>query len=284
MSKDFNKVLKDAFKELRETLLAFIKAPRALWGINLPYVLEGLTYFGILTILGKFCSENVSLNDLHAGWVYGGVTGGITFAMLLFGGVSDRIGIRKSLALAFGGMVVGRLLVSLAGTLPLGSGMGSPMFLLMSLGLLIMVISYGTYQPAAYAGVKRYTTPKTAAMGYAVVYALMNLGAFLSGPIATFTRQASETTFPPNGLTAIFWVFTGITLLSLLATATIITKRVDQRAVERVARETREIAKDREPLKDKDTKPAQLKKNPSITDRSFFILPGHWPCWWFCCG
>ena len=270
MSKDINKVLKDAFKELGETFVAFVKAPRALWGINLPYVLEGLTYFGILTILGKFCSENVSLNDLHAGWVYGGVTGGITFAMLLFGGVSDRIGIRKSLAIAFAGMVLGRLLVSLSGTLSLGSGMGSPMFFLMALGLLIMVISYGTYQPAAYAGVKRYTTPKTAAMGYAVVYALMNLGAFLSGPIATFTRKSSETVFPPNGLTAVFWVFTGITLLSLLTTVTIITKRVDQRAVERVAREKKEYKQNHPSSQDDSSEKKEIQRQ-KINNWPFLI-------------
>lgn len=261
------KVFRDAFKELEETFVAFFKAPRALWGVNLPYVLEGLTYFGILTILGKYCSENVSLSDLHAGWVYGGVTGGITFAMLLFGGVSDRIGVRKSLAIAFGGMVIGRLLVSLSGTLSLGTGMGSPMFFVMALGLLIMVISYGTYQPAAYAGVKRYTTPKTAAMGYAVVYALMNLGAFLSGPIATFTRKASETAFPPNGLTAVFWVFTAITLFSLLATVTIITKRVDQRSVERVARETKELNQDT----------SQSEKNSSESANTQKYSVNNWP-------
>ena len=88
--------------------------------------LEGLVYFGILTILGKFCSENVALNDIHSGWVYGGVTGGITFAMLLFGGVSDRIGVRVSLVLSLAVMMLGRVLVALSGTLSLGSGLVRP--------------------------------------------------------------------------------------------------------------------------------------------------------------
>ncbi|MCD4693068.1 MAG: hypothetical protein K8R79_09150, partial [Calditrichales bacterium] len=94
--KIIRQVLIDSFKELRDTFVTFFKAPRALWGINIPYILEGLVYFGILTILGKFGSENVGLTDLQAGWVYGGVTGGITFAMLIFGGVSDKIGVRRS--------------------------------------------------------------------------------------------------------------------------------------------------------------------------------------------
>ena len=107
-SRGFMDATKNALSELGQTLVAFAKAPKALWGINIPYVIEGLVYFGILTILGKYCSENVGLSDLHAGWVYSAVTGGITFAMLMLGGVSDKIGVRRSLALALFVMVIGR--------------------------------------------------------------------------------------------------------------------------------------------------------------------------------
>ncbi len=239
--KSIRTVILDAFRELGETFVAFIKAPRALWGINLPFILEGLVYFGLLTILGKFCSENVQLNDLYSGWVYTGVTGGITLAMLVLGGVTDKIGVRRSLVFAFAMMVVGRIMVSLSGTLPLANGMGSPMFFLMSSGLLIMVVAYGLYQPAAYAGVKRYTTPKTAAVGYAVLYSLMNLGAFIFGPISSLTRRHFESVFPPNGLTAVFWVLTGITALSLVLTLVLLTRRVDRNAVQRVRQERNEL-------------------------------------------
>jgi proton-dependent oligopeptide transporter, POT family len=233
--------VKKSLRELAETFGAFLKAPRALWGVNIPYVFEGLVYFGILTILGKFCSENVALNDIHAGWVYGGVTGGITFAMLLFGGVSDKIGVRVSLALSLAVMMLGRILVALSGTLSLGSGLGSPMFLLMAGGLLLMVAAYGLYQPAAYAGIKRYTNPQTAAIGYAVVYGLMNLGAFFSGFVSSNTRHAFVSKFPPNGLAAVFWIYAGITLVGSLLTLLIITRKVDRQAVERVAQETRQM-------------------------------------------
>ncbi|HNX96523.1 MAG TPA: MFS transporter [Candidatus Aminicenantes bacterium] len=229
------------WQELKTTFAAFGKAPRALWGINLPYITEGLVYFGTLTILGKFCSENVRLSDLHSGWVYGGVTGGITFAMLVLGGVTDRIGVRRSLALALGTMMVGRFLIALSGTLPLGHGMGSPMFFLMGFGLLLMVTAYGLYQPAAYAGVRRYTNPRTAAVGYGLIYGLMNLGAFASGFISSGARHRFAGTFPPNGLPAVFWIYTVITLLGCLATLLIITRRADRLAHERSLRETKEM-------------------------------------------
>ena len=230
-------IFKNAFKELGETLVAFVKAPRALWGINVPYVFEGLAYFGILTILGKYCSENIGLSDPQAGWVYGGVTGGITFAMLLLGGVVDRIGVRASLLFALLAFAVGRIVITVTGILPLGSGIGSLKFMTMAFGLLIMVTAYGLYQPAAYAGVKRYTNPKTAAMGYAVLYSLMNLGAFIAGSITDFSRKVGEPVFPPNGLLAVFFAFTVISILAVIITFFILTRRVDRQAVERVKRE-----------------------------------------------
>ena len=253
-------VVKDSFKELKETAIAFVKAPRALWGINIPYIIEGLIYFGILTILGKYCSENVQLSDIHAGWVYSFVTGGITFAMLILGGVTDKIGVRKSLIFAFSIMLIGRTLVGLSGTIPLGSGMGSPMFLVMIVGLLLMVTGYGLYQPATYAGVKRYTNPQTAAMGYAVIYGLMNLGAFFSGFVSPLVRHNFESVFPPNGLTAVFWVYATLTFIALVITVVIITRKTDQEAVKQIADETTEMKKDEEETKEEENKKTLTEK------------------------
>ncbi|HNX98817.1 MAG TPA: MFS transporter, partial [Candidatus Aminicenantes bacterium] len=229
------------WQELKTTFAAFGNAPRALWGIYLPYTLEGLVYFGTLTILGKFCSENVGLSDLHSGWVYLVVTGGITFAMLVLGGVTDRIGVRRSLALSLGAMAVGRLLISMSGTFALGHGMGSPMFFLMVSGLLLMVAAWGFFQPAAYAGVRRYTNPQTAAVGYGLIYGLSNLGAFASGFVSSGARHRFAGAFPPNGLPAVFWIYTVITLVGCLVTLLIITRRADQAAHERSLRETKEM-------------------------------------------
>ena len=241
-AKTVGQTISEAFKELGTTLIAFLKAPKALWGVNIPYVIEGLVYFGILTILGKYCSENVGLSDLHAGWVYSVVTAGITFAMLFLGGVCDKIGVPKTLAISFMMFVIGRGLIALSGTLSLGQGIGSPMFLMMALGLLIYVVAYGLYQPAAYAGVKRYTNPKTAAMGYAVVYGLMNLGAFFSGFVSPAIRHNFVEVFPPNGLTAVFWAYTLLCIVALVISITVLTRKTDEAAVERVARETAELA------------------------------------------
>ena len=277
--KSFREVVKDSFKELKETFLAFIKAPKALWGINVPYVLEGLVYFGILTELGKFSSENVGLTDPQAGLVYSFVTGGITFSMLLLGGYSDKIGVRKSLFISFLVFFIARVVIGLSGSLNLSNGLWSPMFFTMNAGLLLMVLAYGLYQPAAYAGVKRYTTPKTSAMAYGAIYGFMNLGAFLSGFVSSLTRQNYVDIFPPNGLTAVFWAFTIITLIALLLTVILLSKKTDAQAIAHVKEELKkEGIKEEDEQEEKETTKKKNNNVPliiySLLTLLFFLFSG----------
>ncbi len=209
-------------KEAVDPFKSLLHTSRALWGIYLSYLIEGLVYFGILTILGKYLSENVGLKDLHAGWVYSAFTGGITLAMLFMGGIADKIGVRKALLLSMGTMVLGRLALAASGTFfPHGLGVSSGMFAMVALGLFIVVIGYGMYQPAAYAGVKQFTDKKSATIGYAMIYGLMNLGAFFSGLLSPPIRQHF-------GIVSVFWVYSGLTMLSFVVVAVLLTKRAVQ--------------------------------------------------------
>ncbi|MDT8325487.1 MAG: MFS transporter, partial [Bacteroidota bacterium] len=105
-----------------------------------------------------------------------------------------------------------------------GSGMWSPVFLASTAGLLLVILGYGMYQPAAYTGVRQFTTKKTAAMGYAALYALMNLGGFLPGIISPPIRG----TF---GITGIYWVYTALTAVSVILIFGILSKKTVERAL-----------------------------------------------------
>ncbi len=225
-------------KEVVDPFVHFAHAPRALWAINLSYLLEGLVYFGILTVLGKYLSEDVGLSDLHAGWVYSLFTGGITAAMLILGGVADKIGVRKALLAALGLMVGGRFLLAASGTFfEYHLGAGSPMFFFVLAGLFLVVVGYGMYQPASYAGVKEFTNKKTAAMGYAMIYAVMNLGAFFSGLLSPPVRKG-------YGIVGVFWVYTGLTFLAFLTIFFLLSRRAAEAARAQVKLEDEEFAKE----------------------------------------
>jgi dipeptide/tripeptide permease len=92
------------------------------------------------------------------------------------------------------------------------------------LGLLGIIIGYGIYQPACYAGVKKLTNEKTSAMGYAMLYAIMNLGGFLPGLISPPVRKSF-------GIIGVFWVYVVLTVAGIAVVYFIITKKAYDKAV-----------------------------------------------------
>ncbi|MGB9601001.1 MAG: MFS transporter, partial [Myxococcota bacterium] len=158
-----NEKQKNPLMEIVQPFVDLIHAPRALWGVNLAYTLEGFAYFGILTYLAMYFSDFVFKGVEHADvWSHNMVmilTAGIAISMVILGFVPDKIGVRKALILSFSLLLVGRFFISGAHSLfgfnP--SGLWSPLHLTVMLGILIVLIGYGMYQPAAYAAVRQFT-------------------------------------------------------------------------------------------------------------------------------
>ncbi len=238
-----SKILNDAFMELKETFAAFAKAPKALWGINITYLLEGLVYFGILSLLAMYFNEYIGLNDVSAGRMVGILTAGITLSMLFLGGTVDWIGVRKSLLVALTFMLIGRIILALAPQLGV-SGLWESSHIYAMFGILGVVIGYGIFQPACYASVKQFTTGKTAAMGYAMLYAIMNLGGFLPGIISPPVRK----TF---GISGVYWVYVMLTILAILTVYFILSKKTIKYAIQNAKSEVKEkIENDKDNLDD----------------------------------
>lgn len=213
---------KSPLREIVQPFADVIQAPRALWGVNLAYLIEGMVYFGMLNYLAMYFNEYVGLNDVWAGRMVGVLTAGITIAMFFLGTVADRKGVRFALITAFVVLLAGRILLSTAPALG-GQGMGSPVHLVAMTGILVIVTGYGMYQPAAYAAVRQFTTPATAGMAFAMLYALMNLGGWLPtffGPI----RRAF-------GISGAYGVYTGLTLAALVATVLLLSRRTVESAI-----------------------------------------------------
>ncbi len=226
-SKEEYNFTENIIMDLSQPFVDLAHTSRALLGLNLSYVLEGLTYFGVVGLLAIFFNDFIKLDDVDAGRMVGILTAGITIAMLFLGATVDWIGLRKSLLIALSLMLVGRVFLSISPEIGV-PGLWNSAHLYAMIGIFGIILGYGIYQPACYAGVKQLTNEKTAAMGYAMLYALMNLGGFLPGLISPPVRRA-------YGITGVFWVYVALTAVGIGIVYFIITKKAMEKAVKRLA-------------------------------------------------
>ena len=214
---------RNPLKEIIQPFVDVVRAPRALWGVNVSYLLEGFCYFGVLGYLAMYFNEYVGLTDTQAGPMVGVLTWGITLSMFFFGGRVDKWGVRKALIASICLMIIGRVLLSGGPSLGLAIGMWSPLFFTSLAALLFVVLGYGLYQPAAYAAVKQFTVPKTAGMAYAMLYALMNLGGWLPTWFTPIRKAV--------GISGAFWVYVGFTVLGLILLIAILSPKTVRDAI-----------------------------------------------------
>jgi Na+/melibiose symporter-like transporter len=139
-------------KQLIQPFIDLAHTSRALFGVNLVYVIEGLCYFGIVGLLAIYFNEYIGLDDIVAGRMVGLLTGGITLAMLFLGATVDWIGVRKALLISLFFMLLGRVGLALAPTLGI-TGLWNSAHIIAMVGILGIILGYGIFQPAAYASV-----------------------------------------------------------------------------------------------------------------------------------
>lgn len=244
-------------KEIVQPFVDLFGAQRAIHGINWPYLIEGIAYWGILGYLLFYFNNYVKLGDIWSGRMVGVLTMGITIAMFFFGTLADRWGVRKALLVAFVLMFTGRLVISLGPTLGVAGGsLSSPLNLMVLFGILLVVSGYGMYQPAAYASVRQFTSEKEAGPAYAMLYALMNLGGWIPTWF-TGLRQSF-------GIVGVYWMLTAVTVIAFVLTLGILTPKTVKDAIERAKaeREREKAAKGDDDTKDGDDEKKDEPKQP----------------------
>jgi MFS family permease len=219
--------------ELIQSFRALKGAPSGFWYSNYAYWLDGIAYFGMLTLLAMFLHDIVGLSDNTGHKLVSVYMGMITGFMLIFGPLSDRLGVRKSLIISAVLYIVGRSILPLAPQfLPAGSVL---LVVVLFVALMLSAAGNGFMQPSVYAGVRKFSDEKTAAMGYGLLYAGMNLGivfiGLVSSRIRTGLRIGNLIDIPGSGINGVFWFCVLVNVLMLLGLLVFFTPRVERESV-----------------------------------------------------
>ena len=203
-----------------------LKSPRGLWYIVGAFVVESMAYFGILTLMVTYFSKGLDWPDQYASITVSVFTMLVTLFMLGVGSFAESFGLRRAIIVALLLSTVGRTVYCL---LPGISGSASVTAFAM-LSLVLVAVGYGILQPTCYSGVKQFTDGKTSSMGYAMIYALMNLGIVVIGALSAWVRPGVQAildgqdaaeqaqpllgwlaSFSRSGVQAVNWLCCGIT-------------------------------------------------------------------------
>jgi dipeptide/tripeptide permease len=200
---------------LRESFRIMTRASRAYWLVNLVNFADGIAYFGVLNLLTLFIHDRMGISDQMTGIMVSFFTGTVTLFMFFGGFVSDRLGVRKALMYSLLFLLLGRIFLT---TSPLFDAVG--IMLWTSLGL--MALGSGVLQPALYAGAKEFSDPRTSAISYSLIYAIMNLGIVIESFMSPYIRER-------GGIEAVFWTMAAVNAAVLLAMLLLFTRKVEDK-------------------------------------------------------
>lgn len=201
---------------LVEDLRALLKRPRALWGIYLLKLLESLAYFAAYNVLILYLSDELHYTDREAGTIAGTWLTAVSLFTFTAGAVADATGIRRALIASVLSCLAGRVCLTLTHDRTAAI-----------IGLALMSYGVGAMFPTMAAGVRRLTDKRTVSFGFSLYYVVMNLGAFIAGPIvSTIRRKFAHTRDVTLGFTTahlssgqmIFLLSTAVTVLGLIVT------------------------------------------------------------------
>ena len=220
------------FTELVTSFRELKGAPRAFWYTNYLYWLDGVAYFGMLTLLAMYFHDILGMTDDTGHKIVSAYMALITGFMLIFGPISDKLGVRKSLLVSVVLYIFGRAALPLAPHfLPVES---SAMIVVVFAGLLLAAAGNGFMQPASYAGVRKFSDEKTATMGYGLLYAGMNLGIVFIGFVSSRIRSGLDLgenfRFEGFGIEGVMWFCVLVNVVMLLGLVFFFTPKVEREA------------------------------------------------------
>jgi dipeptide/tripeptide permease len=151
--------------------------PRMFWTGNAAELCERAAYYGTFIALRTYLIRVVGLDDVQAGWMAGLFGALVYFVSFFTGAVTDRMGFRNALMLAFGLLTVGYGSLGVFNTIgPVGVGLG------------LIVLGGAFVKPAITGTVSMSSDKANRARAFSIFYMVVNIGSFTGKTIVAPIR------------------------------------------------------------------------------------------------
>ncbi|HPR63947.1 MAG TPA: MFS transporter [Thermoanaerobaculia bacterium] len=151
--------------------------PAIFWTANSVELLERAAFYGMYISLALYLSRVVGFTDIEAGWIGAGYSALIYFFPMIVGAISDRIGFRAALMLAFALLGLGY------------AGLGFfPTKLLVIVSLFLVSVGGAFIKPLITGTVAKSSDTVNRARAYSLFYMVVNIGSFTGKTIAKPVR------------------------------------------------------------------------------------------------
>lgn len=154
------------------------KFPKEFWLANFMELCERAAYYGFFIVLTLYLTDIVGFTDTETG-----IVAGVFYALLYFlppfvGAISDKIGFKKGLILAFALLTIGYFFLGVFHE-------KIPVIFF----LFIVLVGGSFIKPLITGTVAKTTTEENRARGYALFYWIVNIGAFSGKTFVPYVRQ-----------------------------------------------------------------------------------------------
>lgn len=202
-----------------------IKFSRAFWVANSVELLERLAFYAVFIVITLYLSNVWGFTDIQAGLISGFYSASLYLLPTFAGALSDKMGFRNSILLAFALLTIGYAGLAILPTMLQSAGLVSYGMTTTFTGLigsyqqwsiipiLIVAAIGGAFIKAVISGtIARETTTETRARGYAIFYMMVNIGAFLGKTVVDPLRKSMG----DQGLVYLNYFAASMTLLALI--------------------------------------------------------------------
>ncbi len=203
-----------------------LKFSKPFWVANIVELLERLAYYAVFIVITLYLSNVWGFTDIQAGVIAGLFSAMLYLLPVFAGAISDKIGFRTAIILAFALLTVGYGGLGLLPTLLENAGLVDYEMTTTYTGLreshlqwsiiapLVLVVIGGSFIKSVISGtVARETTPENRARGYSIFYMMVNIGAFTGKTVVDPLRRSMG----DQGLVYLNYFSAAMTLVALIA-------------------------------------------------------------------